>query len=267
MKILRIAGNTVSYLVIYAAIVMLVNHALYNWVTDPVLKDWIGSNSGMVLIVSNIIVLAVYLPLLRWQKITLKDLGFVPVRGGSLLLSVGTGVWLGLFIAAFTRLPWIQATFPAISDLVAFVAGGSLIIFVLGSLLLGSLLEEWLFRGMLFYTLRQQLSALWTVLIQAVLFGAVFMNVTIGAFAALGAIIYGVVRAGSHSLWGSLAAHICSTGTLYIMLQWADDWQPNTLGLLALAGGVGIAAHVLLLLLGSSGRAVQKKAVSNSITS
>nr|WP_251035617.1 CPBP family intramembrane glutamic endopeptidase [Paenibacillus sp. ISL-20] len=264
---MRIAGNTVIYLVIYAAIVMLVNQALYNWVGDPGLKDWIKGNSGIVLIVSNIIVLAVYLPLLRWQKISLKDLGFVPARGGSLLLSTGTGVWLGLFIAAFTRLPWIKSTFPAISDLVAFVAGGSLIIFVLGSLLLGSLLEEWLFRGMLFHTLRQRLSVLWTVLLQAVLFGAVFMNMTVGAFAALGAIVYGAVRAGSHSLWGSLAAHVCSTGTLYIVLQWMDDWQSGTLALLALISGLGIAAHVFLLLRRSGERAEKEQVISNSITS
>ncbi|MGE7057451.1 CPBP family glutamic-type intramembrane protease, partial [Paenibacillus glucanolyticus] len=169
MKGLRIAGNTVLYLVIYAAIVMLVNQLLYNGISNSVLKEWIKGNPGIVLIVSNIIVLAVYLPLLRWQKISLKDLGFVPPRRGSLLLSAGTGIWLGLFIAAFARLPWIKATFPAISDLVAFVVGGSLIIFMLGSLLLGSLLEEWLFRGMLFHTLNQSLSILWTVLLQAVL--------------------------------------------------------------------------------------------------
>ncbi|MCR8842562.1 CPBP family intramembrane metalloprotease [Paenibacillus sp. SC116] len=266
MKGLRIVGNTVLYLVIYAAIVMLVNQVLFNWVGDPGLKDWIKGNSGIVLIVSNIIVLAVYLPLLRWQKISLRDLGFVPARSGSLLLSAGTGIWLGLFIAAFTHLPWIKVTFPAISNLVDFVAGGSLIIFVLGSLLLGSLLEEWLFRGMLFHTLTQRLSVLWTVLLQAVLFGAVFMNVTVGAFAALGAIVYGAVRAGSHSLWGSLAAHVCSTGTLYIVLQWAGDWKSGTLGLLALISGLGIAVHVLLLLRGSGGNAVKKQAVRDSIT-
>ncbi|MFF2089442.1 CPBP family intramembrane glutamic endopeptidase [Paenibacillus sp. NPDC058174] len=267
MKGLRIAGNSLLYLVIYAAVVMLVNQALYNGISDPGLKDWIGSNSGIVLIVSNIIVLAIYLPLLRWQKISLRDLGFSPARSGSLLLSAGTGVWLGLFIASFTRLPWIQTAFPAISDLVAFVAGGSLIIFVLGSLLLGSLLEEWLFRGMLFHTLRQRLSVPWTVLLQAVLFGAVFMNVTIGAFAALGAIVYGAVRAGSRSLWGSLAAHVCSTGTLYIILQWAGDWQSGMLGLMTLISGFGIAAHAFLLLRGSGERAKKKQVVIDSITS
>ncbi|WP_068618328.1 CPBP family intramembrane glutamic endopeptidase [Paenibacillus tuaregi] len=267
MKGLRIAGNTVLYLVIYAGIVMLVNQALYNWIGNPVLKDWIAGNSGIVMIVSNIIVLAIYSPLLRWQKISLKDLGFVPVRGGSLLLSAGTGVWLGLFIVSFTRLPWIKTNFPAISDLVAFVAGGSLIIFVLGSLLLGSLLEEWLFRGMLFHTLSQRLSILWTVILQAALFGAVFMNVTVGAFAGLGAIVYGAVRAGSHSLWGSLAAHVCSTATLYITLQWAGGWQSGTLGLLALISGLGIAAHVLLLLRGIGGRLGKGLAVSDSIIS
>ncbi|GAB6989815.1 CPBP family intramembrane glutamic endopeptidase [Paenibacillus pini] len=266
MKGLRVAGNAVLYLVIYAAIVMLVNQALYNWVGNPGLKNWIEGNSGIVLIVSNIIVLAVYIPLMRWQKITLKDLGFVYTRRRSLLLSAGTGVWLGLFIATFTRLPWIKATFPAISDLVAFVAGGSLIIFVLGNLLLGSLLEEWLFRGMLFHTLSLRLSVLWTVLIQAVLFGMVFMNVTVGTFAAMGAIVYGAVRAGSRSLWGSLAAHVCSTGTLYVVLQWTGDWHSGMLGLLALISGLGIAVHVLLLR-GSGGRVEKEQTVSYSITS
>ncbi|REK76181.1 CPBP family intramembrane glutamic endopeptidase [Paenibacillus paeoniae] len=267
MKGLLIAAKAVMYLVIYAAIVMLVNQAMYNWISDPKLHDWIVNNSGIVLIVSNIIVLAVYLPLMRWQKMTLKDLGFVPPRRGSFWLAAGTGIWLGMFIATFTRLPWIKVHFPAIADLVAFVAGGRLIIFVLGSLLLGSLLEEWLFRGMMFHTLRQRLSITWTILIQAVLFGAVFMNVTVGAFAALGAVVYGIVRAGSQSLWASLAAHILSTGSLYILLKWSGDWQAGTLGLLALISGLGIAAHGGLLLRRSNKITDKGQAISGTTTS
>ncbi|MFF2886823.1 CPBP family intramembrane glutamic endopeptidase [Paenibacillus sp. NPDC057967] len=267
MKGFLIAAKAVLYLVIYAAIVMLVNQAMYNWISDPKLHDWIVNNSGIVLIVSNIIVLAVYIPILRWQKMTLKDLGFVPPRSGSFWLAAGTGIWLGLFIATFTRLPWIKVNFPAIADLVAFVAGGRFIIFLLGSLLLGSLLEEWLFRGMIFHTLRQRLSVTWTILIQAVLFGAVFMNVTVGAFAALGAVVYGIVRAGSHSLWASLAAHILSTGSLYILLKWSGDWPSGTLGLLALISGLGIVAHAGLLLRRSNRSVDKGKAISGTTTS
>ncbi|RJE90833.1 CPBP family intramembrane metalloprotease [Paenibacillus sp. 1011MAR3C5] len=267
MKSIRIAAKAILYLVIYAAIVMLVNQAMYNWISDPKLHDWIVNNSGIVLIVSNIIVLAIYIPLLRLQKITLKELGFVRPRSGSLWLSAGTGIWLGLFIATFTRLPWIKVNFPAIADLVAFVAGGRFIIFLLGSLLLGSLLEEWLFRGMMFHTLRQRLSVAWTILLQAVLFGAVFMNVTIGAFAALGAIVYGIVRAGSNSLWASLAAHILSTGSLYLLLKWSVDWQSGTLGLLALISGLGIAVHAGLLLRQPNRSKGKGQTVSGTITS
>nr|WP_245339064.1 type II CAAX endopeptidase family protein [Paenibacillus shirakamiensis] len=255
------------YLFIYAAVVMLVNQILYHGISNPQLKDWITNHSGIVLIVANIIVLAVYLPLLRWQHISMSDLGFVPASNYAFLLSAGAGIWLGLFIAAFTHLPWIQATFPVLSDLVHFVAGGSLIIFVMGSLILGSLLEEWLFRGMLFHTLRQRLSVGWTVLLQALLFGAVFMNVTTGAFAALGAIVYGAIRAGSQSLWGSLLAHACSTATLYIMLQWAEHWSPGTLGMLTLVSGIGIVVHVLFLLYGKRHRGRKEQAVGYSMIS
>jgi len=267
LKGLQLAAKAVLYLVIYAAIVMAVNQAMYNWISAPKLHDWIVSNSGIVLIVSNIIVLAVYIPLLRLQKITMKDLGFVPPRSGTFWLAAGTGIWLGLFIATFTRLPWIKVNFPAIADLVAFVAGGKLIIFLLGSLLLGSLLEEWLFRGMMFHTLRQRLSASWTILIQAVLFGAVFMNLTIGAFAALGAIVYGIVRAGSHSLWASLAAHILSTGSLYVILKWSGGWSSGTLGMLAVISGLGIIAHAGLLLRGSDRSVDKGQAISGTTTS
>ncbi|MFD0589640.1 CPBP family intramembrane glutamic endopeptidase [Paenibacillus sp. GCM10027627] len=243
MKTLRVVGISLLYLAIYAGVLMLTSFALYNWVDHKPFQDWLAVNSGATMIFANIIVLAIYFPLLKWQRIGWKELGFV--RPHSLTITAGSGIWLGLFIASFTQLPWIKEGFPAIANLVGFVTGGGgILVFLAGSLLLGSLLEEWLFRGMMLHVLRQRFSVMWSVVIQAVLFGAVFMNVAVGAFAALGAVIYGVIRLSSGSIWSSLMAHVLSTGTLYIVGKFSSEWSADMYLILAVISGLALLAHL-----------------------
>ncbi|GKU77859.1 CPBP family intramembrane glutamic endopeptidase [Paenibacillus sp. L3-i20] len=249
MKIIIVIAKALLYLIIYAGVVLLTNEALYGWITHKGFHAWLADNPASLLIVANTIVLALFIPLLRLQKISFRDLGFQ--RPNSLTVSAGAGIWLGLFIAVFTQLPWMKEGFPEISGLVSFVTGGeSFLVFVLGSLLLGSLLEEWLFRGMLLHVFRTRFNVLLSVLFQAILFGVVLMNVTVGLFAALGAVIYGIIRVTSGSLWSSLIAHILSTATLYVVSSFIKEWPSDMLLILTIVSGAAILAHVYAMIRG-----------------
>ncbi|MBH5318587.1 CPBP family intramembrane metalloprotease [Paenibacillus sp. GSMTC-2017] len=255
MKTVGVIAKALLYLVIYAGIVLLTNRALYVWIPNKELHDWLADNPASLLVVANTIVLAVYILLLRLQKISFVDLGFK--RPNSLTVSVGAGIWLGLFIAVFTQLPWMKEGYPEISGLVSFVTGGeSFLVFVLGSLLLGSLLEEWLFRGMLLHVFRTRFNVYWSVLFQAILFGAVLMNVSVGIFAALGAIIYGIIRITSDSLWSSLLAHIFSTATLYVVSIYIKNWPSDMLLIVTIISGAALLAHLYAMLRGSYTKSV-----------
>lgn len=101
---------------------------------------------------------------------------------------------------------------------------------------------------MLIHVFRQRFSSAWSVLLQALLFGTVFMSVTIGAFAALGAIIYGVTRVTTGSIWSSLLAHVFSTATLYVVSHFMKDSSPETFLILSFISGLAIIVHLYILL-------------------
>lgn len=226
---------------------MVINTAIYNWISQPDLKSWFEKNPASIFIIANLIVLAIYIPLQRWQRISFSNLGFVPPR--SLTVSIGAGLSLGLFIASFSGLTWVKDNFPEIANLVTFIIdGGHFLVILFGSILIGSLLEEWLFRGLLLHLFRERFSTLLSVLLQAVFFGVVFMNITVGLFAALGAVIYGVIRVSTGSIWSSLITHMISTTSLYVVSLFIKEWSSGTVAALAIISGMALLVHVFVML-------------------
>ncbi|MCZ8518254.1 MULTISPECIES: CPBP family intramembrane glutamic endopeptidase [Paenibacillus] len=205
------------YLIIYVLIFMSTNEALSSHAPSPGLQAYFDRNPVMISVVANVLVVLVYMVMVRLQKQPfLEAVGCKPWNRSNLLLFVAIGISLGLFIAVFAQMPWVKQYFPQIVRTVRYVTkGGGVFPVILGSVVVGSLMEEWLFRGLLFQAFHERLSGVLSVLLQAVLFGAVFMNVSVGIFAGIGAVIYGLVRYWSGSTWPSLIVHICSTGTLY----------------------------------------------------
>ncbi|OAB42665.1 CPBP family intramembrane glutamic endopeptidase [Paenibacillus glacialis] len=262
MRTVLIFAKSLLYLIIYAGIVMVMNQAIYNWITQPELKTWFNNNPASIFIIANLIVLALYVPLQRLQRISFADLGFVPPK--SLMVSAGAGLSLGLFIASFSGISWIKDNYPEISNLVTFIIdGGHFLVILFGSILLGSLLEEWLFRGLLLHLFRERFSTLLSVLLQAVFFGAVFMNITVGLFAALGAVIYGVIRVSTGSLWSSLITHMISTTSLYVVSLFIKEWSSGTVVALTIISGLALLAHIFVLLFRSR-RLPQNKQAAGS---
>ncbi|WP_339279759.1 CPBP family intramembrane glutamic endopeptidase [Paenibacillus sp. FSL W8-1187] len=253
MRTLRAFAEALLYVGLYAAILTLASSYLYGSGSPPALREWLAANPNGLLLLVNPPVLLAYALLLRLQRVGAAELGLGrPPRGWA--APALSGVWLGLFIASFTGLPLVREELPAIAGLAGFVAGGSPLVFLLGSLLLGSLLEELLFRGLLLRAFRRSFGLAASVALQALLFGAVFLNVQTGLFAALGALVYGLLRAAGGSLWISLGAHLLSTASVYaaaLLLRGA----PASLLLILAAGSAAALALHLALTLGGGRRA------------
>ncbi|QJC51348.1 CPBP family intramembrane metalloprotease [Paenibacillus albicereus] len=243
MRTLRALGLALLYVGLYAGILTAASGYLYGEGSPPGLRGWLEANPNGLLLLVNPVVLLLYLVLLRLQRVSARELGLGAPPRGWLALALA-GVWLGLFIASFTRLPLVQEELPAIAGLASFVAGGSLPVFLLGSLLLGSLLEELLFRGMLLRAFRLRFGPSVSVLLQALLFGAVFLNVQTGLFAALGALVYGLLRAAGGSLWISLLAHLLSTSAVYAGGKLLQDAPSGLLLAVSSASAAALALHL-----------------------
>lgn len=241
MKIVRAIAFIVLYLAVYVVIQLVSQRILYQ------------VSSEVLLILNNGVTLIIYWLLLKARKRSLFS--FCRFKRTSqkntFIFAPMIGVALGTVIYSTASLPSIREQWPQIYSLVEFVGGGSTIwLTLLGTVLVGSLFEEVLFRGLIFNELRIVSPAYIALAVQAILFGLILMDPILGSFAALGALVYGVISWASQSLWASLITHIFSSGTVMFWLQAGsqiNDVSPTLLFTVSLVGLlVLLVIHLLL---------------------
>ncbi|OXS61054.1 hypothetical protein B1A99_05880 [Cohnella sp. CIP 111063] len=210
MKVVRAIGFIVLYLAIYVA-VQLVSQSVLSQLSLQV-----------SFIVNNVCTLAIYALLMKARKRSLLIFCRVkPISTKALLIAPLIGIALGTVIYSAANLPVIREDWPQIYNLVEFVGGGgnAIALTLLSTVLIGSLFEEVLFRGLILNEVRAVSPVYVAVLVQAVLFGVIMMDPILGGFAALGALLYGLVYWASDSLWASLIVHVFSSGTVMVWFQ------------------------------------------------
>ena len=128
---------------------------------------------------------------------------------------------LGFFFAinaaltlAEMLIPWAMEEYHQLVELSGL--GSDTVITVVYAICLGPVLEELVFRGVVFSFLeKSNIKPVWTILITAVLFGFVHMNIVQGLYAAALGIFLGFMRYKYRSLLITIVAHIVlnATGT------------------------------------------------------
>jgi len=225
VKIIRAIAFIVLYLAIYVAVQL---------VSQYVLKQ---GSPQVLFIVNNVCTLAIYGLLLKARKLSLLSFCRIKrISAKALFFAPIIGIALGTVIYSVANLPVIREDWPQIYNLVEFVGGGSSIaLTLLSTVLIGSLFEEVLFRGLILNEVRTVFPVYVAVLVQAVLFGLILMDPILGGFAALGALVYGLIYRLSDSLWASLITHAFSSGTVMVWFQTGQQTiSPSTLFLTSL---------------------------------
>lgn len=210
MKIVRAVAFIVLYLAIYV-VVQLVSQSV-----------WQTESQQVLFIVNNICTLAIYMLLMKARKLSLPTFcRMKPISAKATFVASLIGIALGTVIYSIANLSVIREDWPQIYNLVKFVGGGgnSIALTLLSTVLIGSLFEEVLFRGLILNEVRSVSPVYVAVIVQAVLFGLILMDPVLGGFAALGALVYGLIYRASDSLWASLITHIFSSGTVMIWFQ------------------------------------------------
>ncbi|WP_139488496.1 CPBP family intramembrane glutamic endopeptidase [Brevibacillus dissolubilis] len=221
MKTFKIVGAAIGYLLVYLLVMTVTTLLIRALVHDPAMKQFIRDNMVVVLLLANCLALLVYSVLFRLRGQNLFTFtGFVKTDRQTVMLVIPAGLSLGVSIFAVAHLNAVSANFPGIVQLTETVGnGGNLLLMILGSVLMGSLLEEILFRGILLQTFHKRFSLAVSIGLQALLFGLMLMNLPLVLFAALGAVVYGLVRVWGASMWASLITHMVSTTTLIVLYQ------------------------------------------------
>lgn len=210
-----------GYLLIYVGSVLVTMFIFRSLFANEGFRQFYEHNPVSMLVVSNAITLPIFYMIFKVRgKSMFQFCQFRRLNARIGWLTVPLGISLGTLIYTFSALPLVTTYLPDISILTFMIGnGGSFFIVLLGSVLLGSLTEEIVFRGLMIGTMQRVYSMSTAIVVQALLFGVLTVNVSVGIYAALGAALFGVIFVWSGSLWASIIVHMISTSTIFLFFQ------------------------------------------------
>lgn len=184
-------------------------------------NDYISLISGgaqLIYLIAAVVILK-----LKKVKITEKC-GLVSAPFMSFLLPVGAGFCFSVFSSI------LQETLSIPKFLMGEMAdtvGNSVAAYIMAIYVIAPITEEFVFRGMIMTKLRQALKAVPSILISAVLFGAIHLmtgSIVTAVHAMLGGLIFGLAYEKTGSLFTAIAAHLAGNlgGLIPDMLNGAD---------------------------------------------
>jgi uncharacterized protein len=161
-------------------------------------------------IISAIVVIPIYWFIMWLRKLKMRDeCGFQRIKPQSMLISALLGIALVLpvdFIVSFLSIDKLSPGTEQIFN--AMFSNNSVLVLILSVGLAAPILEEILFRGLIFSELRRHLPIPIAIVIQGLLFGAIHMNWTQFLYAAPLGILFGVVYIWVRSISATIIIHI-----------------------------------------------------------
>ena len=177
-------------------------------------KEVIGKNPHIPLMATYLISILIYIIItkpikkksifeyIRFKKISFKDT----------LIAIYIGLGALVFNTSIINISFIDKAFPQFDNLLTFnYESSSLIIGILTAVIIGPLLEEFLFRGLIFNELKESIPLIPSVLISAVLYGVIFMDIPLMTFCFVAALLYTFVYIQINSLLAVFVIDIVAT--------------------------------------------------------
>lgn len=198
------------------------------------------------------------------QKAKAKELLFdmrseiVPLLG-ILVMAACAAVVLNNLIA-WTPLMKVSATYQSVTRK---FFGGAVIFEILGPCILVPVLEEYVFRGLVYKRLREWLGMTWAVVISAIIFGMMHMNIVQFVYAGFLGVFLALCVERTKHLYGAILAHMAANTISVIRtetnwLSWMDEsLQAQTLTTV----GMGLVFIGLYLLVFWKGKGDGKKII------
>ncbi len=153
-----------------------------------------------------------FISICSFKKISLKDS----------VLSLTTGVSLAVFIILF--LSYINTIFPLdkipgkYDDLIQTIMGGNYFITILAVGIFGPIMEEIVFRGFILKELRKIIPTTGAIIVQALLFGLIHLNILQSSYAFIIGLVLGIAFIATKSLYAPIIIHL-SFNTLNVILS------------------------------------------------
>jgi len=245
-KYLKMIGNILLYMFLYLTVTCVVNLVLVLLVKNKDILHWIRHNPSVLVIMINIPTLLVYrlAAKLRKQDFILKY-HFNSFNYKYFYLIALIGISLGGFSVSFLRIQFIKENFITLDNLLkSIVAGDNLIIILLGTITMGSILEEVLFRGLIFEELKKNTNIILATIVQALLLGVFTFNISVTLYAGIGGVLFAIIYILFKSIWAAIFTHMISSTVLLVLSRWGTN-------LITEANAIYIAAVSIIILAAS----------------
>lgn len=221
--------------------------ALYFGSPETYSAAFLYANQWIIQMMSCILtaILLIVIALLRHNSLSKRFCLRMPARSESIIYAIPFGLTLNpivSFVIGLLPAAWV-ADYDAAS---ALVEEGPIWAAFFGMVVAAPLLEEILFRGAIYGTLRKIMPAGWAVVLQGILFGLLHGQAVWIVYAAVLGILFGVLRVRYRSIWVSVAAHAAFnlfSFALMLLPETVFDVHPLALVVLLTVS----AAAVLLL--------------------
>lgn len=182
---------------------------------------YLGESAIMVLLASNLVSLAVFLPM--WLAARKKSEPYMNRSPAALgLLVIGFFACFNIVQMFIFGVTDIMRFFPSYDEVVDVFEGGSILLQVVTVGVLAPVVEELLFRGLLMSRMKW-LPAWAAVALQAVIFGAVHLNWFQSLYALLAGVLLGMVYVKYKSIILTMLAHIAYNLASVLLGEFMDD--------------------------------------------
>ncbi|MDQ0150332.1 CPBP family intramembrane glutamic endopeptidase [Eubacterium multiforme] len=249
---LKVIGFILEYLLFQVGVVLVYSIIISievlkeNRNLELVLKEKVGNNIFTLFMIAAIINFFVYILMFRNKNKNLfKRCKFnrINIRYIPKLILVIIGMTL-TSVALVSEFGDIFNSYNVVQQ--AIIQSYNSIISMFSIIVVLPIFEEILFRGLVFYELRERFSVIATVIIQALIFGIWHLNPLQAVYTFFAGIIFGVILVFTNSIWGSIIAHIiynllgslCIPALIYFLGDSVDIYMYIIVGIILFILGI-----------------------------
>lgn len=179
------------------------------------IQNFIGSSMNIIFTITNVIITATFLIIYKVRKKSFKEeLQFRKTKNINIITAVilGLSIWLfnsGL-LSIIEEAGFLAEHFTVMEDALSPLTQDNLFMVIISVGIVAPFVEELVFRGLIYKALSKNISALWTIIIQGILFGLFHFNLIQGLYATLMGILLGYATYKTKSIWPAVLMHIAN---------------------------------------------------------
>ena len=192
------------------------------------------SLTNVFLLISSILTVLVLILVYKIKKRNYKEeLLINKTSKFNIVFAIILGVACWLFnsgaLSLIDEAGLFSSQFQYMEEVLSPLGSGSVIMSVITIGIVAPFAEEFLFRGIIYNTLKKKISIKWTIIIQAVLFGVFHGNLIQGSYATLLGIVFGYVTYKTKSLWPAVIIHMVNNLIATMFMYVPSDWLSGIL--------------------------------------